>query len=65
MRWTFEQMLSYVSIDEDVFPGDVYGSGTVSGGCGLEHGRMLAPGDVVELSAPGFGTLRNRVATRD
>ncbi|MBW3658672.1 MAG: fumarylacetoacetate hydrolase family protein [Actinobacteria bacterium] len=61
MRWTFEQMLAYVSIDEDVFPGDVFGSGTVAGGCGLEHGRMLAPGDVLELDVPGIGVLRNRV----
>ncbi|HEX9888620.1 MAG TPA: fumarylacetoacetate hydrolase family protein, partial [Nitriliruptorales bacterium] len=64
MRWSFAQMLSYVSIDEDVFPGDVYGSGTVADGCGLEHGRMLASGDVVELSAPGFGSLSNPVGTR-
>ncbi|MBW3619603.1 MAG: fumarylacetoacetate hydrolase family protein [Actinobacteria bacterium] len=61
MRWTFEQMLAYVSIDEDVFPGDVFGSGTVANGCGLEHGRMLRPGEVLELEVPGIGILRNRV----
>lgn len=61
MRWTFEQMLAYVSVDEDVYPGDVFGSGTVSDGCGLEHGHMLAPGDVLELEVPGIGVLRNVV----
>jgi 2-keto-4-pentenoate hydratase/2-oxohepta-3-ene-1,7-dioic acid hydratase in catechol pathway len=61
MRWTFEQMLAYVSIDEDVFPGDVFGSGTVANGCGLEHGRMLRPGELLELEVPGIGVLANRV----
>ena len=44
-------------------PGDVIGSGTVGGGCILEHGdeRWLAPGDVVELEIEGIGVLRNRV----
>ena len=39
------------------------GSGTVGGGCILEHGdeRWLAPGDVVELEIEGIGVLRNTV----
>lgn len=61
LRWSFEQMLSYVSAGETVYPGDVYGSGTVSGGCGLEHGRMLRPGETLELHSPQIGTLRNRI----
>ena len=38
------------------------GSGTVGGGCILEHGdgRWLQPGDVVELEIEGIGVLRNR-----
>lgn len=63
MRWSFAQMIAHVSQAEDVLPGDVYGSGTVGGGCGLEHGRLLQPGEVVELEADGIGTLRNRVGT--
>lgn len=64
MRWTFEQMIAYCSIGEDLEPGDVFGSGTVSNGCGLEHGRMLAPGDELELEIAGLGTLRNRVGEK-
>jgi 2-keto-4-pentenoate hydratase/2-oxohepta-3-ene-1,7-dioic acid hydratase in catechol pathway len=60
-RWTFPQMIAHVSRDEDVFAGDVLGSGTVGGGCGLELDRWLAPGDVVELEIEGIGVLRNRV----
>ena len=45
-------------------PGDVIGSGTVGGGCILEHGdgRWLQSGDVVELEIEGLGVLRNTVA---
>jgi fumarylacetoacetate (FAA) hydrolase len=43
--------------------GDVIGSGTVGGGCILEHTeeRWLQPGDEVELEIEGIGVLRNRV----
>jgi 2-keto-4-pentenoate hydratase/2-oxohepta-3-ene-1,7-dioic acid hydratase in catechol pathway len=41
-------------------PGEFFGSGTVGTGCGLEQGRFLKPGDVVELEIQGLGVLRNR-----
>lgn len=59
--WTFPQMIAHVSMDETIYPGDLFGSGTVGGGCGLELDRWLAPGDVVELEIEGIGLLRNRV----
>jgi 2-keto-4-pentenoate hydratase/2-oxohepta-3-ene-1,7-dioic acid hydratase in catechol pathway len=59
--WTFPQMIAYVSQGEDVWPGDVYGSGTFGGGCGLDLGRFLWPGALVELEAEGIGILHNRV----
>ncbi|MFL5625189.1 MAG: fumarylacetoacetate hydrolase family protein, partial [Ktedonobacteraceae bacterium] len=37
------------------------GSGTVGFGCGLELGKLLKAGDVVELEVEGIGVLRNRV----
>ena len=63
-RWTFAQMISYVSRGEDIWPADVYGSGTFGGGCGLDQGRFLEPGDLVELEVEGIGVLRNRVGER-
>jgi 2-keto-4-pentenoate hydratase/2-oxohepta-3-ene-1,7-dioic acid hydratase in catechol pathway len=63
-RWTFPQMIAHVSQGEDVWPGDVYGSGTFGGGCGLDLGRFLWPGAVVELEADRIGVLRNRVGPK-
>lgn len=61
IHWRFEQMIAHASRSETLYPGEVMGSGTVGGGCGLELGRWLRPGDVVELEIEGIGVLRNRV----
>ena len=63
-HWSFPQMIAHVSLGEVVWPGDLYGSGTFGGGCGLDLGRFLEPGDVVELEASGIGLLRNTVGPR-
>jgi 2-keto-4-pentenoate hydratase/2-oxohepta-3-ene-1,7-dioic acid hydratase in catechol pathway len=60
--WTFPQMIAHVSRGEDVWTGDLYGSGTFGGGCGMDLERRLEPGQVVELEAQGIGVLRTRVA---
>jgi len=61
MQHKFEDILAHASNEESLHPGEFFGSGTVGGGCGLELGRFLKPGDVVELEVQGLGTLRNRV----
>ena len=60
----FEDLIAAASIDTTLHPGEVFGSGTVGGGCGLELGRFLEDGDVVELEIEKIGTLRNRIAGR-
>ena len=59
--WTFEDAIVHVSAGETIHPGEVFGSGTVGGGSGLERWDFLKPGDVIELEVEGIGTLRNRV----
>ncbi|MGH2709629.1 MAG: fumarylacetoacetate hydrolase family protein [Actinomycetota bacterium] len=63
-HWTFPQMIAHVSMGEDVWPGDLYGSGTFGGGCGLDLGKFLEPGAVVELEATGIGVLRSPVGPK-
>ena len=70
MRWTFEELIAYVSQDETLYPGEFFGSGTgtvpESGAnrccCGLEMGRFLKGGDTVELEVERIGKLTNHVA---
>lgn len=65
MHWRFEDIISYISQSETLHPGEFIGSGTCSGkdgcGCGLEMGKYLKPGDVVELEVENIGILRNKI----
>ena len=61
MHHRFEDCIAFVSRSETLHPGEVLGSGTVGTGCGLELGRFLSPGDVVELEIERIGVLRNTI----
>ncbi len=61
MHHKVEDMIAYASLAQTLYPGEVFGSGTATGGSGLELNRWLAPGDVIEMEADGIGILRNRV----
>ncbi len=67
MGWTFEDLIEYISRSETIHPGEFFGSGTCSGtqgkGCGLELGRYLKAGDVVELEVEKIGILENTIFT--
>ena len=64
MQFTFAQCVAFVSRDESLYPGDVFGSSTCGNGCGFETGRYLEPGDVIELEVEGIGVLRNTIGPR-
>lgn len=61
MHHLWEDALVQFSRGKTLFAGEVIGSGTVLGGCGLELDKQLNHGDVVELEIEGIGVLRNRV----
>jgi len=61
MRWQFEDVIAHISRSETLYAGEFFGSGTVGNGCGLELGRSLSPGDVVELEVEGIGVLRSEI----
>jgi 2-keto-4-pentenoate hydratase/2-oxohepta-3-ene-1,7-dioic acid hydratase in catechol pathway len=61
MDHRFEDVLAHVSRNQTVHPGEVFGSGTVPTGCGLEHNRFLEDGDIIELEVESIGVLRNRI----
>lgn len=61
MHHSFADLIAYASLDLTLRAGEVLGSGTAASGSGLELGRSLRPGDVIELEADRIGVLRNRV----
>lgn len=64
MLHSFEEMIAFVSRDETLHPGEIFGSGTVGNGCGLEHFSFLSDGDLVELEVDRIGVLANRVVAQ-
>lgn len=61
IHWSFEDLIAHISRSETLHPGEFIASGTVGGGCGLEHERYLSDGDLMELEVEGIGILRNRI----
>jgi len=80
MTFSFAEYLEYLSADMTLRPGDVISAGTTAGtaqdsseivpgsGEGMQAIRdpklFLKPGDVVEISNPVIGVLRNRVVAK-
>ena len=59
------KLISYLSLGMALLPGDVILTGTAAGvGVWREPPEFLVDGDVVEITCPPFGTLRNRVVER-
>lgn len=65
MHYSFADLIAYASQEQTLYPGEVIGSGTASGGSGVEVGRALEPGDLVELEVEGIGVLRNRIGRKE
>lgn len=61
MHWKYEDCIAFVSRGETVRAGEMFCSGTVGNGSGLETGRYVEPGEVVELEVERIGVLRNRI----
>ena len=61
MGWKYEDCIAFVTRDETIHPGEMFCSGTVGNGSGLEIGRYVEPGEVIELEVEKIGVLRNRI----
>jgi 2-keto-4-pentenoate hydratase/2-oxohepta-3-ene-1,7-dioic acid hydratase in catechol pathway len=62
MIFSFTDIIAYVSTFTPLAPGDVLVCGTPTGaGARFDPPKWLRPGDIVEISADGLGTLTNGV----
>jgi 2-keto-4-pentenoate hydratase/2-oxohepta-3-ene-1,7-dioic acid hydratase in catechol pathway len=60
-RWALGEVLAHASRGEQLYPGELFGSGTLPAGSGIEHGRLLERGDTIALAIDGIGTVTNRI----
>lgn len=62
MKYPIEYQVHYLSTFTELWPGDLVFTGTPTGaGARFDPPRWLTPGDVVEVSVPELGVLRNTV----
>lgn len=66
MYWTFQDLISWASVDVTLSPGDVFMAGGLGKGCLLELGDgetgWLKPGDTVSFFSREFGELNSRIS---
>jgi 2-keto-4-pentenoate hydratase/2-oxohepta-3-ene-1,7-dioic acid hydratase in catechol pathway len=66
MIFGVEELVSFVSADLTLVPGDLILTGTPSGvGSGFDPPRWLVPGDTVEIEITGLGRLSSRVVAAE
>jgi 2-keto-4-pentenoate hydratase/2-oxohepta-3-ene-1,7-dioic acid hydratase in catechol pathway len=62
LTWDFAELIRYITMFATLNPGDMIFTGTPVGAGGHQKPpKWLVPGDVVEVSVPQIGTLRNAV----
>ena len=65
MAHSIPALVAFASRGETLQPGEVFSCGAVGGGTGIENWTFLKPGDRVDLSIEGIGTLTNTVGVPD
>jgi 2-keto-4-pentenoate hydratase/2-oxohepta-3-ene-1,7-dioic acid hydratase in catechol pathway len=62
MHWSIGEMLAHASRSEQLLPGELFGTGTLPGGSGMETGDWLQPGDTLSLRLDEIGEIHHTVA---
>jgi 2-keto-4-pentenoate hydratase/2-oxohepta-3-ene-1,7-dioic acid hydratase in catechol pathway len=66
MIYKFPRIIEYYSVDQTLYPGDLFASGT-PGGVGAEKkdgSWLLKPGDTIEFDVPAIGKFSNRIVAK-
>lgn len=63
MRHSLGEVLAHASRDEHLRAGELFGTGTLPGGSGMETGHWLRPGDTLDLHIDGIGSIHHTITT--
>lgn len=61
MRYSLGEALAHVSKDEHLFAGELFGTGTLPGGSGMETGCWLKSGDRLSLEIRDIGEIHHEI----
>ncbi|MFK7991244.1 MAG: fumarylacetoacetate hydrolase family protein [Sandaracinaceae bacterium] len=60
-QFSLEEAIAFTSRSEHLVPGELFGSGTLPGGSGIENGSRVALGDKLTLHIKGVAQLSNTI----
>lgn len=61
MQHSLAQVLCHAANNEQLYPGELFGTGTLPGGSGLENGHWLEKGCQLRLSIEGIGDIQHSI----
>ncbi|MCV7285647.1 fumarylacetoacetate hydrolase family protein [Mycolicibacterium wolinskyi] len=61
MQHSLGDVLAHASRSEPLYPGELFGTGTLPGGSGMETGHWLRPGDTLALTLDGVGRIEHTI----
>ena len=61
LRWSLGEVLAHASRSETLQPFELFGTGTLPGGSGMETGHWLEPGQTLRLELDGLGHVEHRI----
>ncbi|MGK2881601.1 MAG: fumarylacetoacetate hydrolase family protein [Mycobacterium sp.] len=62
MHWGLGDVLAHASRSEQLYPGELFATGTLPGGSGMDLGRWLRPGDELQLTLEGVGEIQHTIS---
>ncbi|WP_213575752.1 fumarylacetoacetate hydrolase family protein [Rhodococcus sp. USK13] len=61
MHHSIGDVLAHASRDETLRPGELFATGTLPGGSGMETGHWVKSGDILELGIDGIGSIQHAI----
>jgi 2-keto-4-pentenoate hydratase/2-oxohepta-3-ene-1,7-dioic acid hydratase in catechol pathway len=61
MRYSLGEVLAHASKDEQLHPGELFATGTLPGGSGMENGHWLESGSRLRLAIDGIGEVQHLI----
>lgn len=62
MQFSLPEAIAFASRGEQLHPGELFGTGTLPGGSGMENGHWLKPGDTLSLTIESIGEVSNVIS---
>jgi len=63
MKYSIAEVIAFASQGEQLHPGELFGSGTLAGGSGMETNNWLSIGDTLTLKIDQIGELSNQIVS--